>query len=81
MLQVMVIWEGDSMGVKIGNNNRISKSIISDSSTISLNETNANWIQRHPIITGVISAIISALILSLSFWNKVTDLMNKLFGG
>lgn len=66
------------MGIKIGNNNKISKSIIAN--TINQNtqqspKSSKGWYERHPIMGGVIvsvvAGVITGVILLFSFWNDI----------
>lgn len=62
---------GDSI---IGDQNEIEKSAIGGSHTDS--ETQGkSWVQRHPIISGIIIAVIAGMIvgviLKFGFWDKI----------
>ena len=64
------------MSIKIGDNNKIKNSIISDRSQI--NQGKLNWAQRHPIITGVAISVISGVILLCPFWKKAIEFIESL---
>ena len=63
------------MGIHIGNNNKIKNATIAENSKVVPKEQSKSFAERHPILTGVIIAIISGFILSLSFWEKIKTLI------
>ena len=65
------------MSIKIGDNNKIKNSIISDRSQI--NQEKLNWAQRHPIITGVAISVISGVILLFAFWKDAVGYIESLW--
>lgn len=65
------------MSIKIGDNNKIKNSIISDRSQI--NQEKPHWAQRHPIITGVAISVIAGIILLFSFWKDAVGYIESLW--
>ena len=62
---------GDSV---IGDQNEIKKSVIGVSQT-DCEKQRQTWVQKHPIITGIIIAVIAGVIvgviLKFGFWDKI----------
>lgn len=73
------------MGIRIGNNNKIKNSVIAEKSIITENKFEVkerqSFLQKHPVITGVIVSILAGLILMFSFWQDFIKFIEKLFGG
>ncbi|MDB2108455.1 MULTISPECIES: hypothetical protein [Clostridium] len=67
------------MGIKIGNNNKIKNSNIADGNTINFNSEDKSFSNKHPILIGIFVSIVSALILMIPFWDKVSEFIKKLF--
>lgn len=67
------------MSIKIGNNNKISNSIISERSTIDNNDSKKNFFQRHQLLSGIIIAVVAGLILMLPFWDKIIVFLEGFF--
>jgi hypothetical protein len=76
--------ENSLMAIKIGNNNKIKNSNIVQGNDIDVNlnskdTTKMSFSNRHPIIMGIITSIISSIILMIPFWDKVSDFIKGLF--
>ena len=69
------------MSIKIGNNNKISKSIISENTTIDNNDVKKNFFQRHQLLSGIFIAVVAGFILMLPFWNKLIVFIKGIFSG
>ena len=69
------------MSIKIGNNNKISNSIISENSTVDNNELKKNFFQKHQILSGILIAVVAGFILMLPFWDKIIVFIEELFSG
>lgn len=67
------------MSIKIGNNNKISKSTISENCT--LQEEKKNFNDKHPILCGILISVIAGLILMFSFWEPILKFIESIFGG
>ena len=70
------------MGVKIGNNNRIVNSNISESIETGVRAKNSEkkrFIDRHPVICGFLISLIAGFVLMFSFWNEVIAFIERLF--
>ena len=61
------------MGIKIGNDNKIKDSTIAENSVVVTTGQKKNWAERHPIVIGLIIALVSGFILSFSFWDKIKN--------
>lgn len=56
------------MSIKIGNNNEFSgNNAIGDNNIVSLTE-NQSWFSRHPLLAGIISSLIVAILTSFWWW-------------
>ena len=67
------------MGIKIGDNNRIKKSNIIDSSNSNVANTNKDsFPNRHPILIGILCSIIASIIMMFSFWDKISYFIKNL---
>lgn len=66
------------MGIKIGNNNKIKNTIISENTFITEEKTNQNFTQKHPVIIGIFIAVIAGFILTFSFWEKFKSFIEGL---
>ena len=64
---------GDSV---IGDQNEIKKSVIGGNSTDS-EKQRKTWIEKHPIIVGIIIAVIAGAILKFGFWDEIVSLIGK----
>jgi len=68
------------MSIKIGDNNRIKNTTITENSSIQTTSEKSNWMQRHPVLSGIIATVIAGVILLLNFWKPVIDFINNLIG-
>ncbi len=61
------------MAINIGNNNKIQNSVINDGDLHIPVENNLNkkWVERHPLITGILVSLFVGLILMFSFWSEL----------
>lgn len=64
---------GDSV---IGDQNEIKKSVIGGANTDSKKQRKT-WVEKHPIITGIIIAVIAGVILKFGFWDEIISLIGK----
>ena len=74
------------MAIKIGNNNKINRTIIAENSTMTEEELGKkNLFTKHPLLSTVIftviSGLITGLILMFSFWQQFIKYIEKIFGG
>ena len=67
------------MSIKIGNHNKISNSIIAEESNVSKDPAGKRNSQQHPIIYGIIIAVVAGFILMFSFWDKIRLFIEGLF--
>lgn len=61
------------MGIKIGNNNKISKSTIAESVSGNSEPPKKSWYEKHPVIGGIIISLVAGFILLFSFWGKIVQ--------
>lgn len=61
------------MGIKIGNNNKISKSTIAESVSGNSEPSKKSWYEKHPVIGGIIISLVAGFILLFSFWEKIVQ--------
>ncbi len=64
--------------VKIGNGNMISDSTIASFVQETASPKKTFW-EKHPILTGVIGAVIAGAILMFSFWDKIVTFIEGVF--
>ena len=73
------------MAIKIGDNNKIIRSIIAENITASEAEDKDNFVTRHPILSTVIitviTGLITGLILMFKFWQQIIVYIEKVIGG
>lgn len=69
------------MSIKIGDNNRIKNTTIAENSSLQNASEKSNWMQKHPIISGLVVAIIAGAVMMLKFWGPVINFLNNLIGG
>ena len=67
------------MGIKIGNNNKISKSTIAESVSGNIEPPKKSWYEKHPVIGGIIISLVAGFILLFSFWKKIGQLIEGVF--
>lgn len=67
------------MGIKIGDNNKFRNSVVSEKSIIE--NKRMNWVQKHPLIIGIVGSLIAGVVLMLSFWDNLIAFIQNLFGG
>lgn len=69
------------MAINIGDGNKIKNSTISDNSVINNKSKEKNSLaEKHPILIGVIIAIVAGVILELAFWDEIIQAINKILG-
>lgn len=79
---IIYILGGNRMSIKIGDNNKIKKTIILDKSELSIKEKSKNnFISKHPLLIGVIISVLAGLILMFGFWTDVIKFIEELFKG
>lgn len=64
--------------VKIGDGNKICGSIIASQNQGTASPKKTFW-GKHPILTGVIVAVIAGVILMFSFWEKIVVFIEEVF--
>lgn len=69
-----------NMSIHIGDKNKIKNSVIAENSTFSNKKDKKSWAEKHPVIIGIIVAVIAGVILELAFWDQIVGFINKLFG-
>ena len=69
------------MSINIGIDNRIKKSVIAENSKISEKKENKKWYEKHLIFIAVVAAVIAGVILKLSMWDKMIQVIEYIFGG
>lgn len=73
------------MAIKIGDNNKIYRSIIAENITESEAEEKRNFITKHTILSTVIitviTGLITGLILMFKFWQQIIEYIEKVIGG
>lgn len=69
------------MSIKIGNNNKINNSVISENLTVQNAPEKSNWMQRHPVISALIATVLAGIILLLKFWKPIISFLDNLIGG
>lgn len=67
--------------ITIGNNNKITDSLISGSVNGDINKTKKNFYEEHPIVCGIFIAVISGLIVALPNWHAVFTFLGGLLHG
>lgn len=69
------------MTINIGDRNKIKNSTISNNNTVTNRESKEkNWAEKHPVLVGIIIAIVSGVILELAFWDEIIQVINKISG-
>ncbi|WP_297031118.1 hypothetical protein [uncultured Eubacterium sp.] len=68
------------MSINIGDGNKIKNSTISDNSVINSESKEKSWVEKHPVLIGVITAIVSGVVLKLAFWDEIVQVINKILG-
>lgn len=66
------------MGINIGNGNKIKNTTIAENNVVVAREQKKNWAARHPMIAGVVIAVIAGFFLSFSFWDKIKNFIETL---
>lgn len=69
------------MSIRIGNNNKIKKSVIAENSKVSEKKENKKWYEKHPIFIAVAAAVIAGIVLKFSMWDRMIEMIEHLFGG
>ena len=64
------------MGIKIGNNNIIKNSNITERTSI---EEKKKWTEQHPILISVIISFSVGFILLFSFWRDIISWLEGMF--
>lgn len=65
--------------ISIGNNNRISKSIIAGKMSSSEVLKNKSFFERHPVICSFLISLLAGIVLLFSFWTQIVDYIEGLF--
>ena len=72
---------GGCVSIRIGNNNRIKKSVIAENSKVPEKKENKKWYEKHPIFIAVVAAVIAGIVLKFSMWDKMIEMIECVFGG
>jgi len=65
------------MGIKIGKNAKIGDyTAIGDNAKVEINKNNS----KNALIIGIVGSVISGLILMFSFWDKIIEYIESIFG-
>ena len=64
--------------VKIGNGNTICDSTIASLVQEAVSPKKTFW-EKHPLLLGVIGAVIAGVILTFSFWGKIVAFIEGVF--
>ena len=70
------------MGIKIGNNNTIKNSNISETTngdTSQIPNKKANFYEKHPVLCSFLISLAVWIVLLFSFWNNIIDWIERLF--
>lgn len=68
------------MSIKIGDNNKIKKSIILDKSQLRIvDNAKDDFISKHPVLIGVLISVLAGIVLMFSFWTDVVRFIEGLF--
>ncbi|MGE7931319.1 hypothetical protein [Viridibacillus arvi] len=68
------------MKIKIGNNNKISKSFIGQKNELHNEKTqNKNFVERHPVLVSISITFIFGFLFLFSFWDKIVKFIENLF--
>lgn len=68
------------MGIQIGDKNKIKNSSIIDGSNNNINKApTESFVNKHPILIGILCSIIASVILMIPFWDKVSNFIKNLF--
>lgn len=65
------------MSINIGNDNKIKKSVITENSKM---PENKKWYEKHPIFIATAAAVIAGIILRLSMWDRMIQVIEQIFG-
>ena len=67
------------MGIKIGDNNKIQNSTISEKiETSKENLEKKTFYERHPVICGFLISLFAGIVLLFPFWGKVVSFLEGL---
>lgn len=71
------------MSIKIGNSNKLTNSnVIEGSNNTSGSNSGSgdnSFVNKHPILIGIICSIIASIIMMFKFWEPISDYLKKLF--
>lgn len=70
------------MSIKIGDNNKITKSDIIDCNDNNIKHEDTqckSFFNRHTLLTGIIASIIVCILMMFPFWDKVETFIQNLF--
>lgn len=70
--------DGIDQSVKIGNGNTICDSTIASLVQEAVSPKKTFW-EKHPLLLGVIGAVIAGVILTFSFWGKIVAFIEGVF--
>lgn len=65
--------------VRIGDGNRINKSTIGSDVDASSPAERKNFWNNHPLLVGIIGAVVAGFILMFSFWGNIVEFIEGLF--
>ena len=65
------------MGIKIGNNNTINNSNITENGLVS--ENKRTFAEKHPIFIGLMCSFVIGVLLMFTFWEELITFVEGLF--
>ena len=65
--------------VRIGDGNKINKSVIGSDVDISNPAEKKSFWNNHPLLVGIVGAVVAGLILMFSFWGNIVTFIEGLF--
>ena len=68
------------MGIQIGDNNKIKNSVVTENGTVHKDTSQKKtFVERHPILVGLIISLIAGFVLMFSFWKDIISWIENLF--
>jgi len=67
------------MSIKIGNNNKIIKSNISEKTSVLTDVRNKSFFSKHPIISTILISLLVGFALMFSFWDNIVIFIEQIF--
>ena len=69
------------MSIKIGDNNKISKSTIAETISTGVRREKKNFCEKHPILCSIVISFFVGFILLFSFWKNIITLIERWLNG